>query len=767
MGRCFLRVTVDNTIDLDGGGVMETSGVKEPGRLIIVSNRMPVTVSIENGKMIQGPSAGGLVSAMSAFLDRRKAENVGHSETVWVGWPGNSIAPEYQSMVRSELNEQHGCEPVFLEESVMDKFYLGFCNKTVWPLFHYFPSNTVYEEPMWEVYEEVNQRFCDYIAEMLRPGDVVWIHDYHFMLLPALIRERCPDNSIGFFLHIPFPAYEVFRMLPRKWASALVEGLLGADVIGFHTIDYVRHFLISVLRLTGHQHQIGRILYQGREIRVDAFPIGIDYDRYHGMASSGKVRREAELIRRKLVRQKAILSVDRLDYTKGIAKRLRAYELFLESHPEWHQKVIMLLLVVPSRIGVDRYQDMRREIDELVGRINGRFGDIGWAPIAYLYKNLGLQALSALYSAADVALVTPLRDGMNLVAKEFVASRIRDSGVLILSEMAGAARELQEALIVNPNSSEEMADALQQALTMPETEQAARIVAMRDSVKKYDVHRWGRLFLRALSDMSAANQLTTDKMLTDEKTDMVTRRYALANRRALFFDYDGTLVPLARTPEQAVPDGRVMGMMRALAANQRNDITIVSGRPREFLQQYFGDLRINLVAEHGAWMKRRGGTWRKRVFPDNSWKDRILPLLDFYVERLPASFLEEKECSIAWHYRLSDAESADFMAQELKFELNNLLFQTNMEVLDGNKVVEVRAKAANKGAAVMAALEDASYDFILGGGDDWTDEDMFQALPEEAVTIRVGIRPTAAQYLVREQEDIIVLLEKLLQSDRV
>jgi trehalose 6-phosphate synthase/phosphatase len=742
---------------------MDKSKIGKKGRLIIVSNRMPMTVGIEDGKMTLGPSAGGLVSALGAFLDRRKTEDVELSDYLWVGWPGNSIAAEYQPQVRRQLLDEYGYDPVFLEEDLMDKFYLGFCNKTVWPLFHYFSTITVYEEPMWEVYQEVNRRFCEVVAGLVQPGDVIWIHDYHFMLLPAMLRERCPDNSIGFFLHIPFPAYEVFRMLPRKWATGLVEGLLGADVVGFHTVDYVHHFLTSVLRLTGNQHHIGRVMYQSREVKVDAFPIGIDFDRYHGTSCTGKVRREAELIRRKLVQQKAILSVDRLDYTKGIAKRLCAYELFLEQHPEWHQKIIMLLLVVPSRIGVDRYQDMRREIDELVGHINGRFGDIGWTPIAYLYKNLGLQALSSLYSAADVALVTPLRDGMNLVAKEFIASRTKDDGVLILSEMAGAARELPEALIINPNSKVEMADAIQQALVMPEKEQAVRMIAMRESVKKFDVHRWGRLFLHTLKAMSAANQVASDKMLTERKTKILFRQFAQSKRRALFFDYDGTLVPLARTPEQAVPDNHVMDLLKMFAADQRNDITIISGRPREFLQKQFGDLRISLVAEHGAWIKRRGGIWRKRVFPDTNWKQRILPILEFYVERLPASFLEEKECSIAWHYRLSDAESADFMAQELKFELNNQLFQTNMEVLDGNKVVEVRAKAANKGAAVKASLDDETYDFILAIGDDWTDEDMFQVLPDEALTICIGVRPTSARYMIKEQGEFIILLEKMAQ----
>ena len=744
---------------------MSGSTTGKPARLIIVSNRMPVTVGIENGQMTLGPSAGGLVSALGAYLARRKDEAAELSEYLWVGWPGNSIDAENQPEVRRLLREEHNCEPVYLASDVMDKFYLGFCNKTIWPLFHYFPTLTVYEETMWEIYEEVNRQFCDVVAELLQPDDVVWIHDYHFLLLPAMLRKRCPNNSIGFFLHIPFPAYEIFRLLPRRWATAMIEGLIGADVVGFHTVDYVRHFLISVLRLTGQQHQIGRLMVQGREIRVDAFPIGIDFDRYHETACMPKIRREADLIRRKLVQQKAILSVDRLDYTKGIAKRLRAYEVFLERHPEWRQEVILLLLVVPSRIGVDRYQDMRREIDELVGRINGRFGDIGWTPIAYLYKNLGLQALSSLYSAADVALVTPLRDGMNLVAKEFVASRTRDDGVLILSEMAGAARELPEALIINPNSREEMAEAIQQALTMPEEEQGERIRAMRDSVQKYDVHRWGRIFLHSLQNLSAANQLTADKMLTEDRGDLLARQFGITKRRALIFDYDGTLVPLARTPEQALPNERVTKILRGLAADQRNEVTIVSGRPREFLQHHFGELRLNLVAEHGAWMKRRGGIWRKRVFPDNAWKQRILPLLEYYVDRLPASFLEEKECSIAWHYRLSDAESADFMAQELKFELSNLLLQTNMEVLEGNKVVEVRAKAANKGAAALAVIDDGDFEMILAAGDDWTDEDMFQALPDHAMTIRIGIRPTAAHYLLEEQKDLIVLLVKLLQGE--
>ncbi|NMC32126.1 MAG: bifunctional alpha,alpha-trehalose-phosphate synthase (UDP-forming)/trehalose-phosphatase [Veillonellaceae bacterium] len=746
---------------------MSETTTRKQARLIIVSNRLPMTVSMEEGKMTLGPSAGGLVSALGAYLARRKEEAAELSEYLWVGWPGNSIAEADQPMVRRCLRTEHGCDPVFLATDVMDKFYLGFCNKTVWPLFHYFPTLTVYEEEMWEVYEAVNRQFCEVIAQLAQPDDVIWIHDYHFMLLPAMLRERCPNNSIGFFLHIPFPAYEVFRMLPRKWAAGLVEGLLGSDVVGFHTVDYVRHFLTAVLRLTGYQHQIGRLMYQGREVRADAFPIGIDFEKYYDTACLPKIRREAELIRRKLVQQKAILSVDRLDYTKGIAKRLRAYELFLERHSEWHQEVIMLLLVVPSRIGVDRYQDMRREIDELVGRINGRFGDIGWAPIAYLYKNLGLQALSSLYSAADVALVTPLRDGMNLVAKEFVASRTQDDGVLILSEMAGAARELPEALIINPNSREEMAEAIHQALVMPASEQAERIRTMRDNVRRYDVHRWGWLFLHALQNLSTANQLTADKRLTEEKMTSLVRQFALTNRRALIFDYDGTLVPLARTPDQAVPGEYLLRLLRALTADQRNDVTIVSGRPREFLQQHFGDLRSTLVAEHGAWLKRRGGIWRKRVFPDDTWKQRIVPLLEYYVERLPASFLEEKECSVAWHYRLSDAESADFMAQELKFELSNLLLQTNMEVLEGNKVLEVRAKAANKGSAVLAALDDGNYELILAAGDDWTDEDMFQVLPGTAMTIRVGVRPTAANYLLEEQHELITLLEKILMAELV
>ncbi len=744
---------------------MEKSTEKK-GRLIIVSNRMPMTVGIENGEMKTGPSAGGLVSALGAFLERRKTQDTELSEYVWIGWPGTSIAAEFHDLVRSRLHQMGECEPVFIEEQMMDQFYLGFCNKTIWPLFHYFPVLTVYEESMWEVYEQVNRHFCEVIAEQVRPGDVVWIHDYHFMLLPAMLRQRCPEISTGFFLHIPFPAYEIFRMLPRKWASGIVEGLLGADVIGFHTVDYVRHFLTSVLRLTGNQHQIGRLIVQGREVQVDAFPIGIDFDRYYGTACLAKVRKEADTIRRKLVQQKAILSVDRLDYTKGIAKRLRAYELFLERHPEWHQNVILLLLVVPSRIGVDKYQDMRSEIDELVGRINGRFADIGWSPIAYLYKNLGLQALSALYSMADVALVTPLRDGMNLVAKEYVAARTQDNGVLILSEMAGAARELPEALIVNPNSREEMADAILQALTMPEAEQTSRIRAMRESVKKYDVHRWGRLFLHALDERSALQQVTGEKLLTASVMERLVTQFDLSKRRALFFDYDGTLVPLARTPELATPEGGLKDLLHGLAGDPRNDITIISGRQREFLQTHLGDLRLSLVAEHGAWMKRRGGIWRKRVFPDHSWKTRIMPLLNFYVERLPGSFLEEKECSIAWHYRQSDAESADFLAQELKFELNNLLFQTNMEVLEGNKVLEVRAKSANKGAAVLAVLDDAAYDFILAAGDDATDEDMFQALPKEAVTIRVGIRPTSAQYLVARQQEIGDFLWKLTELTR-
>ena len=433
-------------------------------RLVIVSNRLPFNVEIKDGRPVFHPSAGGLVTGLASFRESRRQSAALPAEHLWVGWPGSSIdAPLREDVVRQALADFKSF-PVFLTEEQMEHFYLGFCNATIWPLFHYFPSFTVYQASFWAQYKQINQLFADALESILRPDDVVWIHDYHLMLLPKLVKNRQPQLSVGFFLHIPFPSFEVFRMLPGEWRRDILEGLLGADLIGFHTYEYTHHFLQSVLRILGYEHQMSQVLAQDHLVRADTFPMGIDVEKFASAARSDDTEREIHDLRNSLTGVKLILSVDRLDYSKGIANRLEGYEVFLEDNPEYHGKVALLMVVVPSRIGVVQYEMMKRQIEELVGKINGRFGRVGWTPVVYQYRHVPFTSLLALYSVSDVCLVTPLRDGMNLVAKEYVTTR--GGGVLILSEMAGAAKELPEAIIINPNDRAEIANALKQALEM-------------------------------------------------------------------------------------------------------------------------------------------------------------------------------------------------------------------------------------------------------------------------------------------------------------
>lgn len=468
-------------------------------RLVIISNRLPCTV-IDNGTTFTfRDSVGGLVTSLSGYIDHLPRSPGPITEAIWVGWPGISVTPDRQPELAAQMLAEFRAIPVFLDESIMDEFYHGFCNKTLWPLFHYFPSYTAYDEASWDVYQHVNERFCAVVSALINPGDVIWIHDYHLLLLPTLLRHEHPITPIGFFLHIPFPTYEVYRMLPSPWRTAILEGLLGADLLGLHTPDDAAYLRTAFARLRQLAVVNNTVLYGDRSVVVDAFPISIDVARFVEAPALPAVQAESALLRTRLDERKVIISVDRLDYSKGILHRLQGYQTFLEQHPDWHGHVSFILVVVPSRIGVDQYQRMRQQIDESVGNINGRYGSIHWTPILYQYRVVPFESLVALYAVGDVALITPLRDGMNLVSKEYVMARRHQSGVLILSEMTGAAHELRDALIINPNHRREIAAAIEAALTMPLDEQARRMAAMQAHITANDVVQWATHFLEMLT----------------------------------------------------------------------------------------------------------------------------------------------------------------------------------------------------------------------------------------------------------------------------
>jgi trehalose 6-phosphate synthase/phosphatase len=730
-------------------------------RLVIVSNRLPFTVAKGEKGLEFKVSSGGLTTGLWSYLQGGGAGPGERPEFIWVGWPGSSVAHADEETVRGYALKEFQAEPVFVAEERMDRFYHGFCNRTLWPLFHYFQTLTHYDEECWEEYQQVNRTFAAAVLSVLRPNDLLWVHDYQLMLVPGLVREQFPELPIGFFLHIPFPSYEVFRLLPRAWRAGIIEGVLGASLVGFHTHDYTRDFLTSVLRTAGYEHQLGSLTLRDRVVKVDTFPMGIDFERFAQAAAAPETEARVTELREKCAGQKVIFSVDRLDYTKGLINRLHGYDVFLKRNPQWHGKVVFVLSVAPSRIGVETYQAMKVELEQTVGRIVGAYGNVHWTPLAYQFRDLGFEEIVAMYRACDVALITPVRDGMNLVAKEFVASRPDQTGVLVLSEMAGAAKEMREALVINPMHSGEFASALEQALAMPVEEQVRRNQVLQERLRRYNVVRWAEDFVQSLVGTQNTEAARRARALTGKAQAGLMQEYQAGTRRALLLDYDGTLVPFEEEPKLAQPDGELMELLRGLAAGTGNEVAIVSGRPRRDLEAWFGNLPVALIAEHGIWLRVRGGEWRLLKAITTEWKDRVRPILQVFVDRLPGALLEEKEFSLAWHFRRADSEQASRRARELLDALSGFTRNVDVQVLEGRKVLEVRNTGVSKGTAATEWLSAVGPDFILAVGDDWTDEDLFRALPPTAYSVRVGLAQTAARYYLNSHTAVRRLLKAL------
>jgi len=731
------------------------------GRLIIVSNRLPFQLLEKNSKVVLKESDGGLVSALKSFFETDDASKF---SSKW--WIGSADFPEkrWEKFQRNPGAEEQSfdIEPIFIEPKIYNRYYNGFCNATLWPLFHYFPSYVEYDDQTFQSYETVNQIFAEHLLRFLKPGDTLWVHDYQLMLLPGLIREKITDISIGFFLHIPFPTYEIFRLLHRKWKEKIINGLLGADLIGFHTHEYVQHFLKSVRMILGYDHQYRTLHVGNRIVKVELFPLGIDYEKFHNAKDDPEVNEAKKSILKNFANKKVIFSVDRLDYTKGVTHRLAGFERFLERYPEWKENVVFVLVVVPSRQIISKYNERRRMIEEQVGRINGKYSTLQWQPIIYRYNHLSFPELCALYQASDIGLITPLRDGMNLVAKEYVASRVDQRGVLILSELAGAASEMGEALLINPFDNEEAAHAIHTGLTMPVEEQHTKLSSLQKRLQDYTVVHWVNDFIKQLNDVKVQQQVQATHHITPAVRNTIVSNFKAASKRELLLDYDGTLVPFARHPHEATPDKKLLRLLDLLSSDASTDVTIISGRDRLVLDEWFRDIPITLIAEHGASVRKADQHWSNEITIEQGWKTSIRPIVDLFVLRSPGSFVEEKEHTLAWHYRNVDPDLGFVRSRELLDNLFHLVHNSSLQIIDGNKVIEIRVTGIDKGMAAKKILTRTPHDFVLAIGDDKTDEDMFKALEGQAVTIKVGGGLTAAQYSLSSQREVIDLLHNLI-----
>lgn len=722
-------------------------------RLLVVSNRLPVTAArTRGGGITYKASAGGLATALAG---------VSGLDFLWVGWPGTDVPPEQQPRVEADLRREHQCLPIFLSAAEIDQFYNRFSNGVLWPLFHYLPEFNEFHREAWESYREVNRQFAQRVAPLVGPNTTVWIHDYQLMLLPKLLRELVPEVRIGFFLHIPFPASEVYRLLPVR--EEILEGLLGADVVGFHTHDYAQHFRSAAMRILGCDSTPQYATWHGRQVRLAVSPIGIDLDHFHRLARDPGTVAQRDRLRQQHGGRRLVLGVDRLDYSKGLSHKLRAFHRFLDRYPQWRDKVVLLQVAVPSRTEVKQYRRLRREIEELVGHINGLHSTVDTVPVQFLFKGVPPQTLSALYQLADVCWVTSIRDGMNLVAQEYVASRQQDDAALVLSEFTGAAHGLDGAVLVNPWNEDQMAEALRQALELTPEERAARGKRLRMSVSGNSSTTWARDFVNLIDRHCATVRSAARRRPLAEQLERLLQDYRQARRRFLLLDYDGTLTGYAPTPDEATPGPQTRALVQQLAEDSRNEVYVVSGRPCRTLEEWLGDLPIGLCAEHG-WLVRPKGQqrWKRLVRVSLDWMQEVLPILEDFAARTPGAMVERKAAALAWHWRRCDPEFGQWKAHELGLHLSIELSNLPVEVIRGNKVIEVRAQGLNKGALVRW-LESrfTPADFILGIGDDRTDEDLFAALPAGAWSVRIGDQPTQALYFVQRREEVSDLLRAL------
>jgi len=721
--------------------------------LVIASNRLPVRFALADDRVDVRLSSGGLAAALRAV----------RGNAVWVGWPGTVVPEPLEGEVTKRLARDN-LVPVFLTAEEEEDFYGRVCNETLWPLLHYFGDRLRLTPEAWQRYVQVNERFADLILEHCGPDSRVWVHDFHLMLVPAMLRRRAPGLSIGFFLHTPFPSSEVYRLLPAR--EEALRGLLGADYVSFQVGDYARHFRSSCLRVLGLDSNPDALEFNGRRVSIGVDPIGIDTVGFREALADPETARLLGGLEEQYAGRQLVLGVERLDYTKGIPQKLLAFERLLEQDPSRARTTTMLQVLVPSRLESPEYRQQRDEIELLIARINGRFGQPGVTPVEYLHRDISRPALVALYRRADVMMVTPLRDGMNLVAQEYVLCQSepglpgRWRGALLLSELAGSAQVLPGALLVNPWNVDGVVERLGSALELDFRQRRRRLETMARRVDALDSRKWADGFLTRLGRSSRRDRrYRTPPTVDGEVKERLLRRFARARARTILLDYDGTLREIEPHPDLATPTPEIRVLLRRLASLPRTDVHIVSGRRRSNLERWLGQLPVHLCAEHGYLAKSPGGEWRTLVDLDLAWMRPIERLLRRVAADVPGAHVERKSCSIAWHYREAEPEYGTWRARELLNDLGQHLAGAPAEVLRGQRVVEVRARGVDKGLYVRSLFPEGKEPtrFVMGIGDDRTDHDLLEALPPGSVAGHVGGLLPSSRSSTRAREHVHIV----------
>ncbi|MFN8576778.1 MAG: bifunctional alpha,alpha-trehalose-phosphate synthase (UDP-forming)/trehalose-phosphatase [Candidatus Sericytochromatia bacterium] len=716
--------------------------------LLIVSNRLPFSI---NEKDELNQSSGGLVSAITGIK--------GIKEKKWIG-----IAPDrvdYEKWKRLDIKDKSNYITVFVENKLYKKYYNGISNDVIWPVFHYEMSMN-FKWSNWEAYKEVNYIISKKISEVIKDDDLIWIHDFHLFLVPEYLRGLGIKNKIGFFLHIPFPSYELFRQIPSR--KEILEGVLNSDLIGFHDYSYLKYFCTSVKSIIGINSNMLNMNYKNKEVNLGVFPISIETDKFLTASKSPLVKQIFNDIQETKNYKNLILGIDRLDYIKGLLIKLHAFRDFLTLYPEYIGKVSLLQIVIPSREEVLKYGDLKKSLERLISEINGEFSKPNYTPIQYIYSSISFENMIALYKAADILFVSSRRDGMNLVSFEYIASQDEEnSGLVLLSEFTGASSTLSESILINPWDKRETAHKIAYCLKMSKEEKIIKNKKMLKYLTKYTVSDWADSFINELNAPYDPH-LDFSHRILDINQNFIPMEFVMSKKLLIFLDYDGTLVPIEDTPENAILQIKEKNLINKLINNKKIEIVIVSGRDSKFIEEQFQSINnIEIACEHGAkfFNKKK---WISLVSTNNNWFNIARKIIGDYSKRVPESFVDVKEYSIAWHYRLSPEEFSEYQSKKLKEELEIALSNFPVTVIAGKKVIEVKSIEADKGHFVNWYLKEKSIDdetFILAIGDDTTDEDMFFSLKNKGCSIKVGLNNTIAKYILREQKDVYKLLESI------
>ncbi|XP_052887098.1 alpha,alpha-trehalose-phosphate synthase [UDP-forming] 1-like isoform X2 [Gossypium arboreum] len=683
-------------------------------RLLVVANRLPVS-AVRRGEDSWSLeiSAGGLVTALLGVKE---------FETRWIGWAGVNVPDEIGQKALTKALAEKWCIPVFLDEEIVHQYYNGYCNNILWPLFHYLGlpqedrlATTRSFQSQFAAYKKANQMFADVVNMHYEEGDVVWCHDYHLMYLPECLKNHNNNMKVGWFLHTPFPSSEIHRTLPSR--SELLRSVLAADLVGFHTYDYARHFVSACTRILGIEGTPEGVEDQGRLTRVAAFPIGIDSLRFQNALLVPQVQEHIKELKERFSGRKVMLGVDRLDMIKGIPQKILAFEKFLEENPNWRDKVVLLQIAVPTRTDVPEYQKLTSQVHEIVGRINGRFGSLTAVPIHHLDRSLDFHALCALYAVTDVALVTSLRDGMNLVSYEFVACQEAKKGVLILSEFAGAAQSLGAgAILVNPWNITEVAASIAQALNMSAEEREKRHQHNFHHVTKHTAQEWAEMFVSELNDTVVEAQLRTSKEPPELPQNDAVERYLRSGNRLLILGFNSTLTEPVDTSGNRSDQIReknpnlhpeLKEHLTALCNDKKTTIVVLSGSKSEVLDKNFAEYDMWLAAENGMFLRHTKGDWMTTM-PEHlnmEWVDSLKHVFEYFTERTPRSEFEIRTTSLVWNYKYADVEFGRLQARDMLQHLwTGPISNASVDVVQGSRSVEVRPVGVTKGAAIDRIL---------------------------------------------------------------